>query len=83
MGNELHKAAEMGFTVDTCLAVAIHSEWKGLKAEWVQNKERGAGYPMPAPQKAHTGPLAAKYKQKQGEQEGDFLARHTDRSWGE
>jgi len=37
IGKELRKAAEMGISVDECLAEAATRGWRGFKAEWLSN----------------------------------------------
>ena len=37
IGRELHKAVEMGFTVNECGEAAGTAVWKGFKAEWMKN----------------------------------------------
>jgi hypothetical protein len=37
IGKELRKAAEMGISVDECLAEAATRGWRGFKAEWLTN----------------------------------------------
>lgn len=36
-GKELHKAVNSGFTVDECLSECVTRNWRGFKAEWLQN----------------------------------------------
>lgn len=38
IGKELHKAVQMGFSVDYCLCEAESSGWKGFKADWLQRQ---------------------------------------------
>lgn len=36
-GKELHKAHQMGFSVDHCIAECVTRNWQGFKAEWLEN----------------------------------------------
>ena len=38
IGRELHKAKDMGYTVDQCIELAVTKDWKGLQASWVYNE---------------------------------------------
>lgn len=42
-GNELHKAAALGYSVDQCLAECITSGWQGFKAAWIANRNNTGG----------------------------------------
>ena len=42
-GNEMHKAAALGYSVDQCLAECITSGWQGFKAEWIANRNKTGG----------------------------------------
>jgi hypothetical protein len=42
-GNELHKAAALGYSVDQCLAECITSGWQGFKAAWIANRNKTGG----------------------------------------
>jgi hypothetical protein len=36
-GAQLHRAAEMGWTVDECLTECMNRNWQGFKAEWLRD----------------------------------------------
>jgi hypothetical protein len=38
IGRELQKAADMGFSVETALSIAVSSGWQGFKADWLKDK---------------------------------------------
>jgi uncharacterized protein YdaU (DUF1376 family) len=42
-GKEMHKATQMGFTVDDCLATCVTRAWRGFKAEWMANQTKPPG----------------------------------------
>lgn len=42
-GNELHKAAALGYSVDQCLAECMTSGWQGFKAAWIANRNNTGG----------------------------------------
>ena len=42
-GNELRKAAGLGYSVDQCLAECITSGWQGFKAAWIANRNNTGG----------------------------------------
>lgn len=43
MGAELHKAVELGFSVDGALAECVSRNWQAMKVTWLENLERKAG----------------------------------------
>ena len=52
ISNELHKAAQAGYTVDDCLGLACERGWRGIKAEWVinaNNQNTGANHAISRP----------------------------------
>ena len=50
IGRGLTDALALGYTVDTCLALAESKSWQGLEAEWVANAQ-----PKPKPPAGTTG----------------------------
>lgn len=49
IGKELHKAVEMGYTVEDCISLAATKTWRGFEAEWMRNSNA----PKEAPKAGH------------------------------
>jgi hypothetical protein len=48
-GKELHKALEVGFTVDQCFEQWIYKGWRGFEAEWLNGANHGQNSSQAAP----------------------------------
>lgn len=67
---ELHKAAQLGYTVSHCLSEVVCNGWRGFEAQWLVNREIRN-------QASNQIPI------RTVEQSSDFVNKHTDTSWAE
>lgn len=83
MGKQLRLAAEVGWTVDECLAECAFRNWQALKAEWLTPKEknhdnanRGAGRKLSAVEQVEQAIDERKRREsaRAGAIEGSFTA---------
>lgn len=54
IGNELHKAAKAGFSVDQCFEACIRYNWQGFELEWLHNKLKGGNHAPNTPNRGKT-----------------------------